>query len=283
MKAYVQTGNTAKAPYYFKKLDIMVYTMEELCYVLRREAFLLGNEIMEEELIRFVRDECGLDGLAEEMHGVIYQKGTLSSLVCMIQRYVGLYGKEEIEQMEETLKMSSGMSDYEKKKMQMDYLVERKHYNAANDAYDRLLKELYELPEELLAANASVIAGILHNKGVALAGLMRYDEAGECFWKAHESSGDRDSFMAFLAAKRLTLSQTDYVALVAELGKKYEDCLAFEKSFDRLNEQWQKTKECNHLKGLRVLRANGEQNKYYSESEKVVGLLKDKYRSSAGV
>ncbi len=283
MKAYVQTGNTAKAPYYFKKLDIMVYTMEELCYVLRREAFLLGNEIMEDALVRFIGEECGLEELAGEIHLLIHQKGTLSSLVCMIQRYVGLYTKEEIAQMEETLKMSSGMSDYEKKKMQMDYLVEKKRYSAANDAYDSLLKELHELPGELLEANSNVMAGILHNKGVALAGLMRYDEAGECFLKAYELKGDKESFMAFLGAKRLTLSQTEYVALVAEYGEQYADCLAFEKSFDRLNEQWQQTAECSRLKELRALRAIGEQKKYYSESEKVVGLLKDRYRSSVGV
>lgn len=283
MKAYVQTGNTAKTPYYFKKLDIMVYTMEELCYVLEKEAFLLGNEIMEDDLIQFVGEECGLAELAEEMHVLVHQKGTLSSLVCMIQRYVGLYTKEEIAQMEATLKMSSGMSDYEKKKMQIDYLVEKKRYSAANDAYDSLLKELYRLPAELLEANNKVAAGILHNKGVALAGLMRYDEAGECFLKAYGLSREKESFMAFLGAKRLTLSQTEYVALIAEYGEQYADCLAFEKSFERLNEQWQQTQEYMQLKELRALRAIGEQKKYYSESEKVVGLLKSKYRSSVGV
>lgn len=283
MKAYAQIGNTAKTPYFFKKLDIMVYTMEELCYVLKKEAFLLGSEIMEDELVSFVGEECGLEELAGEIHVLIHQKGTLSNLVCMIQRYVGFYSKEEIDQIEETLKMSSGMSDYEKKKMQIDYLVEKKRYSAANDAYDILLKELYELSPELLEAHSSVTAGILHNKGVAFAGLMRYDEAGKCFLKAYELSGDKESFMAFLGAKRLTLSQTDYVALVSEYGKQYADCLAFEKCFDRLNEQWQQTREHEQLKELRGLRAIGEQKKYYSESEKVVGLLKNRYRSSVGV
>ena len=283
MKAYAQIGNTAATPYYFKKLDIMVYTMEELCYVLKEEAFLLGNEIMEDELVEFVGTECGLTELARELHVLVHQKGTLSSLVCMIQNYVGFYSREEILQMEETLKMSCGMSDYEKKKMQIDYLVEKKRYSAANDAYDGLLKELYSLAPELMEKHGSVTSGIWHNKGVAFAGLMRYDEAGECFLKAYKQSGDRDSFMAFLGAKRLVLSQTDYVALVSEYGKQYADCLAFEKSFDKMCESWQQTKEYAYLKEMRGLRAIGEQKKYYSESEKVVGLLKNRYRSSVGV
>ena len=283
MKAYAQIGSTATTPYYFKKLDIMVYTMEELCYVLKREAFLLGNEIMEDELVSFVGEECGLDELAGELRVLIHQKGTLSNFVCMIQRYIGFYDDEEIHRMEETLKMGSGMSDYEKKKLQIDYLVEKKRYSAAGDAYDGLLKELYQLPAELLASHSRVTAGILHNKGVAFAGLMRYDEAGDCFLKAFEINGDKESFMAFLGAKRLTLSQTEYVALVSEYKKQYEDCLAFEKGFERLNEAWQQTKEYHQLKELQGLRAMGEQNKYYRESEKVVTQLKNRYRSSVGV
>lgn len=283
MKAYAQTGNTAANPYYFKKLDIMVYTMEELCYVMKEEAFLLGNEIMEKELISFVGEECGLDELARELNALVSRKGTLSSLVCMIQGYVGFYNKEEIRKMEETLKMSSGMSDYEKKKLQIDYLLEKKRYSAASDAYDRLLKELYALGPEIMEKHEKVTAGIWHNKGVAFAGLMRYDEAGECFLKAFGLSGDRDSFMAFLGAKRLTLSQTDYVALTAEYGKQYADCLTFEKYFDKLGEKWQQTEEYAYLKELQSLRVLGEQKKYYSESEKVVGLLKNRYRSSVGV
>ncbi len=283
MKAYAQTGNTAVNPYYFKKLDIMVYTMEELCYVMKEEAFLLGNEIMEKELISFVGEECGLDELAGELNVLVSRKGTLSSLVCMIQNYVGFYSREEIGKMEETLKMSSGMSDYEKKKLQIDYLVEKKRYSVAVDAYDRLLKELYALGAEIMEKHEKVTAGIWHNKGVAFAGLMRYDEAGECFQKAYSLSGDRDSFMAFLGAKRLVLSQTDYVALAAQYGKQYADCLAFEKCFDKLGEKWQQTAEYAYLKELQSFRATGEQKKYYSESEKVVALLKNKYRSSVGV
>lgn len=283
MKAYAQTGNTAANPYYFSKFDIMVHTMEELCYVLKEEAFLLGNEIMDKELIAFVGEECGLQELARELNVLVSKKGTLSSLVSMIQSYVGFYTTEEIRQMEETLKKSSGMSDYEKKKLQIDYLVEKKRYSAAADAYERLLKELYGLGPEIMQKYERVTAGIWHNKGVAFAGMMRYDEAGECFLKAFELTGDRDSFLAFLGAKRLILNQTDYVALTAAYGKQYADCLAFEKSFDKLSERWQQTGEYAYLKELRSLRVIGEQKKYYSESEKVVGLLKTKYRNSVGV
>lgn len=283
MRAYAQTGNTAVNPYYFKKLDIFVYTMEELCYVMKEEAFLLGNEIMDKELISFVGDECGLLELARELNALVSRKGTLSSLVGMIQSYVGFYSHEEIRQMEETVKMSSGMSDYEKKKLQIDYLVEKKRYSVAGEAYDKLLKELHSLGPEIMEKHERVTADIWHNKGVAFAGMMRYDEAGECFWKAFQLSGDRDSFMSFLGTKRLTLNQTDYVALTAQYGKQYADCLAFEKYFDKLGEKWQQTKEYAQLKELQSLRVIGEQKKYYSESEKVVGLLKNKYRNSVGV
>ena len=60
MKAIVCLGNYAKTPYCFEKLGIYVYSMEELSYCLKENAFLLGMEIMEDALLRFIDMECGV-------------------------------------------------------------------------------------------------------------------------------------------------------------------------------------------------------------------------------
>ena len=57
MRAIACIGNYAKVPYYFEKLDIRVSCLEELCYCLNENAFLLGNEIKKKKNIKAIQEK----------------------------------------------------------------------------------------------------------------------------------------------------------------------------------------------------------------------------------
>ena len=84
MKAIVCFGEYAKSSYHFEKLGISVNCMEELCYCLKENACLLGREIMEDRLIRFIDTECKVPQLAKELYSLAHQKGSLSAFVTLI-------------------------------------------------------------------------------------------------------------------------------------------------------------------------------------------------------
>ena len=121
MKTVVCLGNYAKRPYKFEKLDINVYCMEELCFCLKDNAFLLGSEIMTGKIIEFIGVDCGVSSLARELYSFINQKCTLSSFVTSILEYTGIYEQKIIEDIENTLKLGSGLNDFEKQKLRIDY------------------------------------------------------------------------------------------------------------------------------------------------------------------
>ena len=56
----------------------------------------------------------------------------------------------------------------------------------------------------------------LHNKGVALTGLMFYDKAAYYFNEAWKTDPDREHLDAYLAAKRMELTEDAYVAFAAQ-------------------------------------------------------------------
>lgn len=222
MRVSMCVGEYAKTPYCISDLEIRVYCMEELCYCLRENAFLLDLTLLDERLVDWVGEECGLKELAGELYQMVRKQGSLSAFVILILEYAGLYGRETIREVERVLKDGSGLSGIEKRKNQVDYLVRKAKYPVAVKRYDDLLQKWQE---EAAGGNempgGKVKAAILHNKGVALAGMMEYSAAAECFTEAYETDEDTEHYRAYLAAKRAELSEGDYLALVAGQAGSY--------------------------------------------------------------
>ena len=150
-------------------LDIRVYSMEELCYCLKENAFLLDLSIMNDKLVDWIGEECKVWELAKQLYPMVHKQGSLSVFVVTILQYVGMYDPEEILQVEQVLKQGAGLSNLEKRKSQIDYMVEKRKYAAAIRGYDMLLETWNHLEQEGKELPAGKVrAAILHNKGVAL-------------------------------------------------------------------------------------------------------------------
>ncbi len=281
MGASVCVGNYALTPYCVPGIEINVYCMEELCYVLKENAFLLDFSVMEDGLLDWIEKECGLKELAKALHPMVHKQGSLSVFVAAILNFVGLYDKETVTEAEQVLKQGAGLSSVEKKKSQVDYLVKKKKYSVAVKAYDSLIEKWEENVEEGESLPApECLALIWHNRGVAMAGLMIYEKAAECFLKAYELEERRDFYRDYLAAKRMVLTESEYVSFAAENPEGYELTLELEKDMERLTDEWERQPEYLRLYHHRELRAGDGKQMYYEENERLTQTLKDNYRKS---
>ncbi|MCM1191031.1 MAG: hypothetical protein NC123_04545 [Butyrivibrio sp.] len=281
MRVSVCVGNYASTPYCVPGIEINVSSMEELCFVLKENAFLLDFSVMNDQLLDWIERECGLKELAKALHPLVHKKGSLSAFVTAILNFTGLYDGQTVAETEQVLKQGAGLSSIEKKKSQVDYLVKKKKYILAVRGYDSLIQKWQENVEEgeVLPA-AECLASIWHNKGVALAGLMIYEKAAECFLTAYDMEGRRDFYRDYLAAKRLALNESEYVSFVAENTERYELTLELEKDMERLTQEWEQQPEYLRLNAHRELRTGDRKQKYYEENERLTQTLKDSYRKS---
>lgn len=276
----VCVGDYAKTPYCIPGLEMNVYCMEELCYCLKENSFLLDLSLMNDRLLHWIEQECGLKELARALHPLVHRQGSLSAFVDMILSFVGLYEEPVRREVEQTLKQGAGLSRIEKRKNQVDHLVTKKKYLAAVREYDGLLSKWREMEaqgEPLPAAGC--LASILHNKGVALAGLMLYDRAAECFLSAYEADEDIDHYRDYLAAKRMGLSEEDYVPFATEQTQRYEYTLELERDIDRFMAEWEQQPEYLLLFNRREAR-DFDRQRYHAEGERLIQTLKDSYRNS---
>lgn len=284
MRVSVCVGDYAKTPYCIPGLEMNVYCMEELCYCLKENAFLLDLSFMNDGLLHWIDQECGQKELSRALYPLIHRQGSLSAFVGMILNYTGLYDEAETREVEQVLKQGAGLSRIEKRKSQVDYLVKKKKYMAAIREYDNLIAKWRELEnkEEPLPA-VSCLSAILHNKGVALAGLMLYDRAAECFLAAYETDQDRDCYRDYLAAKRMTLSEEEYVAFAAERAENYGHTLGLEKELEKLLEDWEQQPEYLLLYNRRERRNGIDRQSYYAEGDRMIQTLKDSYRNCVNI
>lgn len=253
--------------------------MEELCYCMKENAFMLDMSLMDDGLIEWIEQECGLKELAGALYPLIHKQGSLSGFAVMILEYVGFYDSETIREVEQVLKQGAGLSSIEKRKSQIDYLVRKKKYAAALYGYDLLLKRWEEQETEGAVLPAvSCLAAILHNKGVAFAGMMQYDMAADFFMLAYERDKREEYYIDYLAAKRMRLSENEYVALAAGAPEMYQHTLELEKKVERFSEEWEQQPEYLQLYNRREHRTGGDGKKYYEENERMIQLLKDNYR-----
>ena len=173
MKASLCVGEYCETAYNIEELEIRVYCMEELCYCLKENAFLLDMSIMNDKLVDWIGEECRVRELAKQLYPMVHKQGSLSAFVLTILQYVGIYGEEELQAVAQVLKQGSGLSNLEKRKSQIDYMVEKRKYAAAIRGYDMLLETWSDLEREGRELPAGKVrAAILHNKGVTLTGRM---------------------------------------------------------------------------------------------------------------
>ena len=279
MRVSVCVGEYAKIPYCVPGLDINVYSMEELSYCIKENAFLLDTALLEERLLDWIERQCGLQDLAKALQPLVHKRGSLSSFVGMLLEYVGFCSQEDIRHVEQVLKQGAGLSRVEKRKSQIDHLVRKKKYVAAIREYDELIRKWQELEKEGEPLPAvSCLAAIRHNKGVAYAGMMHYGKAAECFREAYATDGNREEYLSYLAAKRMELPEEDYITLVAGEIEDYQATLELEKEMEQLTNQWEQQPAYLRLYNRRRMRVENRQA-YLADTQRLTQALKENYRN----
>ncbi len=272
-KILLKTGENAKTPYYFENLGIRVFSAEELCYVLKENAFLLDREIVDKRLVRWIDESLKLKELAISLYPLLHQKTSVGAFVGMILQYIQFYDPDTVRQVEDIYKKSANLNIYEKLKTRIDYMAANGKYGPALLEYDALLSQMPEGEEDLTAR-------IMHNKGIALCGLFLFEEAAEQFQRSYEMLKDEETLIEYLAAKRMSMGDGDYISFAAGLPEYYEQTLELERRMEALQVQWEETAEKQYLNERLGWKAEGEAVRYYEETDRKIQELKNRYRQN---
>lgn len=265
-------GKYAEIPYYIEQTGTCVFCAEELCFVLCRDAFLLDEGILCEELIKWLDTQCGLEELSKSLYALLHQNASPGAAAGTILEYVN-YGTEgERKRAEELFRKSAGMDVSDRKKNHADYLVSSGRYVQAVREYDEIL-------EQFPAITHSMRARLLHNKGVALCRLFAFEEAACAFLEAYQEEPENDeSGICYLGVLRMNREREEYISFIAE-HKIWQDLsLELEGRITACQEAFKASEEYHGLMELQEKKESGSKALYYDEIVTRLAAMKEKYR-----
>lgn len=232
-RAILSAGQCADIPYYMTYAAVNVYSVEELCYCLHENAYLLDADIVNKQLADWLAEQCGLEELSKELYRFIGTPNATDAFVTAILEYAAYYPPEEIHSIHLILKENETLNPFDRKMVRADHLLKNRKYAESIKEY----KKLSDMTDD-----TERLGKLYHNLGVSYAGLFLFEEAAAYFLQAYETAGRIESYRQYLAAMRMHLSEQDYILFIAERKEAYDTSLLLERRIEQIKEAWNTSK-----------------------------------------
>lgn len=262
-------GAYSKTPYYLKDDCINIYCIEELCYYLYHNAYLLDDSFVTGDLADWITKDLELNELGREVSKLCSRYGALNRLIDLLKNEIGYYSDDEWQALIDNIGSNDGLSHAQRRKIRADGFLEAKRYGMAMDEYELILKETR-------VTEVKLRAGVFHNLGVCAAGLFMYERASEYFERAYDTYANTESYVSMLSAKKLYMPPGDYLSFLAAHKESYEDSLEVERRFEDMEEKWKRDPSSLFINELEEKKSRG--NDFYSEMDALTEEVKTQYR-----
>ena len=263
----------AAMPYYIEGISWNVYSLEELCYYIENNTYLLEKDFMTEELCTWVGKEIKNEKLAERLRDILRMDGRLSEYVLAILVECGYTPKDTIREVVRLIREMEEKSDFECNKVRADRLMEKEKYLSSIYEYKNLLEsdDAGEQPPQL-------IGNIWHNLGTAYARLFLFQEAIHCYERAYYLNNQEESLKASLMAYRCLKDEDGFMHTAKANGLSEEEItrLKNELSIASRSEATKKFEE--KLEAIAMMNENGQKSEYQKAISNIIFNWKEEYR-----
>ncbi len=202
----------AEKPYFIENIRTGIYSLEELCFYLYHNVYLIDESILNEGLCDWIRDELGLTRLYRQLYEQLEKQEGAAYFVLPIFREAGYLTHAQMREFQEQLAKLEVQSDDMKQKLRGDYLFRERMYARAIGEYRGILKR--RNPGKL---GTQFYAAVLNNLGAAYAGLFQFETAAECFRESYELSRTKETLRKYVSALPLFLDEKEYQERLAKL------------------------------------------------------------------
>lgn len=262
-------GTLTTTPYYIKEACVSIYSIEELCYFVYHNAYMLDDSFVCDSLAEWVAERLELVDVAKMITKVMNNAGALGNLVRILNNEIGYYSEEEWLQLLEDIAGNSRISLTERRKIRADGLLNTGKYAQCLEEYENILRDESVTDEKLLAR-------VYHNLGVCAAKLFLYERAADYFEKAYESYANTESYMEMLCARKMYMKPTEYLNYLAEHRESYEDSLEVERKFELLKLNFASQPSYRYFRELEQMKKEG--NSFYEAIDNLTNQVKENYR-----
>ncbi len=262
-------GRYAENPYYVKDDCKNLYSIEELCYYLYHNAFLLDDGFVEKSLAEWMDSELELKELARKVAVISGRTGALIRLIEILAEQIGYYSEPEWRELLNEVGANNSLSVEERRKCRADAFLQAGRIGMAMNEYEIILRQTRVTETKLRAK-------VLHNLGVCSARLFMFKQAAGYFEKAYDTYANTESYVDMLTAMKLYMSRQEYLDYLSEHKESYEDSLEVERRVDGCVEEFKTRASSLYLQEL----GQKQGKPYYDGIDILTEEVKEKYRES---
>lgn len=186
------SAKESERPYRIPGTDVLVYSMEELCYYLYHHIYFLSREMFTITLAEWMQEEFGMTETAKKLGRLLSEKCSLKDLIVTILCSVDYYVENEIRSLVHIMEELDQLSQVKKSKMKADCLLNEGKINEAFEEYQSVIQR-----EEILEFSTEEYGNLLHNMALCYAQMDSMNEAKEAFLEAYEKNHHKESLLAW--------------------------------------------------------------------------------------
>lgn len=202
-----------ESPYYIDNISTNIFSIEELCFYLYHNIYLLDETIINDSLCQWIKEELGLKSLGIRLQGMLKEAIDVESFILPIFKEIHYLSQAEYKELGLKLEHLAERPELVRKKLKGDYLIRYGKYINGIKVYEKVL----ESPEES-NLGGQFRGSVYHNMGCAYAKLFQMDEALACFKSAYEYMHTKGALKSYVYAVFMADSWEAYEQKAAELG-----------------------------------------------------------------
>lgn len=263
----------ALTPYHFRLTDTNVYSMEEVCYYIWHNIYMIQEEVFDCEFVMWIEKELHMEETSHKLACLIQDHKNLKDIVVTICCSCDYYDEEEINALIRLMDEIEQMPAYARKKHKGDTYLACHSYEKALEEYEKVFES-----DEVLHAEKEAYGSIFHNMGVAYSNLAEFRKAAEYFLKAYEQNKKDASLSQGLFALRLSKDVEGYKKALVDFDVSPEKQLQWEKEYTQVISQSSQCREALKIEKLRNVMKSGNVAEYYDKVHKYVLDWKNEYR-----
>ena len=263
----------ALTPYHFRLTDTNVYSMEEVCYYIWHNIYMIQEEVFDREFVMWIEKELHMEETSHKLACLIQDHKNLKDIVVTICCSCDYYDEEEINALIRLMDEIEQMPAYARKKHKGDTYLACHSYEKALEEYEKVFES-----DEILHAEKEAYGSIFHNMGVAYSNLAEFRKAAEYFLKAYEQNKKDASLAQGLFALLLSKDVEGYKKALVDFDVSPEKQLQWEKEYTQVISQSSQCREALKIEKLRNVMKSGNVAEYYDKVHKYVLDWKNEYR-----
>lgn len=272
------SSRLAKKPYYFRITDTNVYSIEEVCYYICHNIYILQAELFNYDFAVWLKEELGMEDTAHKMENMVYGQNSLKDIVVTLCCSCDYYDEMEIHGLIKVMDEIQNLPLRKRQKIKADNYLRCSSFEKALEEYGHILKS-----DNMLAADIKEYGDIYHNIGVAYASLGGYSKACGYFSQAYEKGKNKESLRQYIYCLILLEDNNRYELVCRQYNITEEERDSIKKDFKETDRASAASKETSKISRLREILKSGYLEEYYEKTDGYIKRWKDEYREEISV